>query len=318
MRAACPTPKEESMRHLSILLLTGWFLFVPVWGASSDSKRVVAFAQDTMNNDFRIAQVYEVRDALAKNPGIDFVYSDAKGQTSLLIRQIEQFITQKVDLLVVGTNDEKAVVPVVAKAYHSGIPVIILDRGIQGSEYTTFINSDNIKIGAIGAEYIAKRLKGKGTVLLFEGIQTADVTQLRSKGFLDEIAKSPGIKVIKRTGNYLRKDAIKEMEKLLADGIHVDAIFSESDSMVSGARMALERYRIDPSSLITVGCDYTSEAQQAIRAGRQTGSVLFPLGGKKTVEIALQIFEGKKVPKHIFIPVQLVTKENVEQVPPIF
>ena len=286
--------------------------------SGTDHKRTVAFAQDTMRNDFRIAQVYEVRDALAAYPGFAFVHADAKGQTSLLIRQIEQFIARKVDLLVVGTNDEKAVVPVIAKAYHSGIPVIILDRGIEGTEYTTFINSDNIKIGALGAEYIAERLQGKGTVLLFEGIQTADVTQLRSKGFLDEIAKSKGITVIKRTGNYLRRDAIKEMEKLLAEGIRVDAIFSESDSMLSGARMALERYGIDPATLVTVGCDYTSEARDAIRNGKQSGSVLFPLGGYKTAEVAEKIFKGESVPKHIVIPVKLVTKKNVEQVPPIF
>jgi ribose transport system substrate-binding protein len=298
-------------------LLVGLFFCAALWAAPA-SKRVVAFAQDTMNNDFRIAQVYEVRDALAPYPEISFVHSDAKGQTSLLIRQIGQFIAQKVDLLVVGTNDEKAVVPVIAKAYRSGIPVIILDRGIKGDAYTTFINSDNIKIGALGAEYIAKRLGGKGTVLLFEGIQTADVTQLRSKGFLDEIAKSKGIKVIKRTGNYLRKDAIIEMEKLLAQGIRVDAIFSESDSMVSGARMALKRYGIDPASIITVGCDYTSEARDAIREGEQTGSVLFPLGGRKTAEVAVKIFNGETVPKHITIPVKLVTKQNVEKVPPIF
>ncbi len=305
------------MRHLMRLLLMIGLLF-SAGAAETAQKRIVAFAQDTMSNDFRIAQVYEVRDALAGEKAIGFVHSDAKGQTSLLIRQIEQFIAQKVDLLVVGTNDERAVVPVIAKAYRSGIPVIILDRGIQGSEYTTFINSDNIKIGKLGAEYIAKRLGGKGTVLLFEGIQTADVTQLRSKGFLDEIAKSRGIKVIKRTGNYLRRDAIAEMEKLLAEGIHVDAIFSESDSMLSGARMVLERHGIDPGSLVTVGCDYTSEAREAIRNGKQSGSVLFPLGGRKSVEIAKRIFRGEKVPKHIFIPVKLVTKENVEKVPPIF
>jgi len=300
------------------MFVTACFMLPLLLSAADRSKRVVAFAQDTMNNDFRIAQVYEVRDALSEYPDIDFVFSDARGQTSLMIRQIEQFIARKVDLLVIGTNDENAVVPVVSKAYKSGIPVIILDRGISGSDYTTFINSDNIKIGAIGAEYIAKELKGKGTVLLFEGLQKADVTQLRSKGFLDEIAKSPGIKVIKRTGNYLRKDAIAEMEKLLSEGIRVDAIFSESDSMVSGARMVLERHGIDPGSMIMIGCDYTSEAQMAIRAGKQTGSVLFPLGGKQAVQTALQIFEGKKVPKHIIIPVQLVTKANVEKVPPIF
>lgn len=285
---------------------------------ADDNKAVIAFAQDTMKNDFRKAQVFEVRDAVAKHPQLSFVYSDAQGQTSLMIRQIERFISQKVDVLVVGTNDENAVVPVIAKAHKAGIAVIILDRGINGTDYTTFINSDNIKIGAIGGAYIAKRLGGKGVALLFEGIQTADVTQLRSKGFIDEVSKHEGIKVIKRTGNYLRKDALIEMEKLIASGIHVDAIFSESDSMLSGVRVVLKRHGIDPGSIIMVGCDYVSEAQDAIRKGTQTGSVLFPLGGKMAVEIALKILAKESVPKHIFIPVKLVTKENVEDVTPIF
>jgi len=280
--------------------------------------KTIAFAQDTLGNDFRKAQVFEVRDEADKYPNLKFVYSDAKGQTSLLIRQIKGFIESKADLIVVGTNDEKAVVPIISKAYKSGIPIIILDRGIRGNDYTTFINSDNIKIGSIGAQYIAKRLGGKGKVLLFEGIQTADVTKLRSKGFLDEIGKHKGISVIKRTGNYLRKDAIIEMEKLIASGERVNAIFSESDSMLSGARSAMEHHGIDPSTLITLGCDYTSEAREAIRSGKQTGSVLFPLGGKKSVETAVEIFKGEDVPKHIVIPVKLITKSNVDLEKPIF
>jgi ribose transport system substrate-binding protein len=219
---------------------------------------------------------------------------------------------------VVGTSDEQAVVPVVRKAYKAGVPVIVLDRGIKGRDYTTFINSDNVQIGALGAGFIAERLKGKGLVLLFEGLQTADVTHLRSKGFLDEMAKHPGIKVIKRTGNYLRKDALIEMEKLLAQGTRVDAIFAESDSMLSGARLAMASYKLDPRAIITVGCDYTSEARDAIRNGNQTASVLFPLGGVRTVEVAQKLLARESVPQHIVIPVKLVTRDNVEQVPPIF
>jgi ribose transport system substrate-binding protein len=284
----------------------------------SDNVKTIAFAQDNMANDFRKAQVNEVRDAVNKHKNLRFIYSDAKAKTSMLIYQIDAFIEKKVDLIIVGTNDADAVVPVVTKAYKSGIPVIVLDRGINSKEYTTFINSDNIAIGAIGAKYIAKRLNYKGDVLLFEGLQKADVTHLRSKGFMDEMSKYKNIKVIKRTGNYLRRDAIKEMEKLIQDDIHIDAIFSESDSMLSGVRSALKRFGKDPASIIMIGCDYTSEAKKAIREGKQTGSVLFPLGGKKSVDIAMKIFEGKKVPKHIFIPVKLVTKENVETTEPIF
>lgn len=299
-------------------LLLACAVCVTSLAASAADVKTLAFVQDNMANDFRRAQVNEVRDAAAKHPNLKFVHSDAQGQTSLLIRQVEQFAEQKVDLIILGTNDEKAVVPVVAKAYRAGIPVIVLDRGIQGDQYTTFINSDNIRIGALGAQEIAKRLDGKGTVLLFEGLPTADVTRLRSKGFLDEIRQHKGIKVITRVGNYLRKDAVTEMEKLVAKGIRVDAIFSESDSMLSGVRLVLAKNHIDPRKIVMIGCDYTSEARAAIRDGSQTGSVLFPLGGHQSVEAALKILGGKIVPKHIEIPVRMITKDNVDEVPPIF
>lgn len=138
---------------------------------AANPQKTIAFAQDTMANDFRKAQVYEVREALAHNPDIRFRATDAKGKTALLISHINQLIDAKTDIIIVGTNDEKAVVPVVAKAYQKGIAVIVLDRGIQGREYTTFINSDNIKIGSLGAQYIAKRLNGKGKVRIEISIQ---------------------------------------------------------------------------------------------------------------------------------------------------
>lgn len=303
------------LSFISFLLFT----LVPLLAtAGDDGKRVIAFAQDEMKNDFRKAQVFEARDEARKHPEVEFVYSDAEGRTSLLIRHIDQFIKQKVDALIVGTNDEDAVVPVLRKAHRAGVPVIVVDRGVNTTDYVSFINSDNVLIGTLGAEFIAEKLQGRGLVLLFEGLQTADVTRLRSKGFLDVMARFPGIKVIKRTGNYLRKDALIEMEKLLAEDVRVDAIFSESDSMLSGVRLVLERHGIDPASLITVGCDYTSEAQDAIRKETQTGSVLFPLGGRKSVQVALEVIAGAEVPKHILNPVQLVTRDNVDQVPPIF
>lgn len=288
-----------------------------LWAQGAPGK-VIAFAQDTLKNDFRKAQLEEVRAEVLKQPGWQFVYSDAQGQTSLLIRQIEQFTVKKVDLLVLGTNDEQAVVPAVRQAMQAGIAVIVLDRGIQGQDYSTFINSDNLQIGAMGGEFIARQLKGRGQVLLFEGLQTADVTRLRSKGFMDVMARYPGLQVIKRTGNYLRKDALLEMDKLLAQGTRVDAIFSESDSMLSGVRVALQTHKIDPKSIVMVGCDYTSEARQAMLEGKQTASVLFPLGGKMTVEVAKKLLAQEPVPKHVVIPVKLITQDMAAQTQPIF
>jgi len=304
-------------RKRFVLALGSVLLAAPLW-AQQPAVKVLAFAQDTLKNDFRKAQLEEVRSEVLKQPGWKFIYSDAQGQTSLLIRQIEQFTAQKVDVLVLGTNDEQAVVPAVRQAHQAGIAVIVLDRGIKGQDYSSFINSDNIQIGAMGAEFLARELKGKGQVLLFEGLQAADVTQLRSKGFLDVMAKHPGIKVIKRTGNYLRKDALLEMDKLLAQGVRVDAIFAESDSMLSGVRVALQNHKVDPKGILMVGCDYTSEARDAIRQGTQTGSVLFPLGGKMSVDVARKLIAKETVAKHVVIPVKLITRDNVEQNQPIF
>ena len=300
------------MRYILIVLII--FLI----GNAQENSKIIAFAQDTMANDFRKAQVFEAKDSAEKYENIKFLYSDAQGQTSLLIKQIDNFISNKVDVIIVGTNDAQAVVPIISKAYNQGIGVIILDRGINGDDYTSFINSDNIQIGKIGAEYIAKKLNGKGEVLLFEGLKKADVTHLRTKGFMDEISKYKDIKVIKRTGNYLRKDAIFETEKLVKDNIKFDAIFSQSDSMLSGFRAAYEKAGIDPSQIITVGCDYTSEAKEAILKGTQTASILFPLAGKQSVETALEIIAKKEIEKHIIIPVKLVDKQNVNEVKPVF
>lgn len=301
------------MRKIFLLILLFTYLY-----SSPKEIKTIAFAQDDMSNDFRKAQVYQGIDEAKKYPHIRYIYSDARGHTSLLLANIQRYIDMNVDAIIIGTNDEKALNPLLKRAYADGKNIIILDRGVDTLDYTTFINSDNIKIGQIGAEYIANRLNGKGVVLLLEGLPKADVTKLRTKGFCDAIAKHKDIKVIKRVGNYLRRDTIIEMEKLLADGIKFDAIFAESDSMLSGVRSVFKRWDIDPKSIITVGCDYTTEAQNAIKNGTQSASILFPLGTKESIQIAIDIFDNKAIPKHISIPVELVTKENVDKIKPIF
>lgn len=305
----------NQIRYIVVIILVALTTNICV---SASEIKTIAFAQDTMANDFRKAQVLEVKYETQKHPELKFIYSDANGQTSLLISQIKQFINMKVDLIIVGTNNEEAVVPVISEAISKGVKVIVLDRGIKGNNYTTFINSDNKKIGAIAASYLAKKLKQKGTILIFEGLLAADVTKLRTKGFMQEISKYKDIKIIKRTGNYLRRDAIFETEKLINESIHFDAIFSHSDSMLSGVRSALYRYHIDPSSIITIGCDYTSEAKRAIEKGVQTASILFPLGAKESVDVALKILSKKKVAKHIELPVKLITTENTKNTRAIF
>lgn len=283
---------------------------------AKDTK--VVFVQDDMSNDYRKAQVLAVEHYIKDIKGIDFSYTDAKGKLTMFIYHLEKAIRLGADIIIIGTPDASAITPALKKAAQKGIKTIIIDRGVESDIYTTFINSDNIKIGEMGADYIAKELKGKGTVLLLEGLQKADVTQLRTKGFMNIISQYPDIRVVKRTANYLRKDAIKVTEKLLDDNVSFDAIFSESDSMLVGVRAVFKARNYDFSKIISVGCDYTSQAKQAIVQGLQSGSVKFPLAAKESVEVVQKLIANERVAKHIVIPVKLVTKENVDRIEPVF
>ncbi len=306
--------------HYTLFFL---LLFVTVpWSYSSsliDSKTyTVAFAQDTLENDFRRAQVTTVQQELQKYPNIRFVVSNAKANTSLQIKQIEDFIYQKVDLLITSPYDEVATTEVVAKAYHSGIPVIMLDRTIAGDTYTTYIHPDNRKIAQESAKFLVRNIEYRGTVLLLKGVPRADSTRKRSEGFYEVVRQYPDIRVVECTANYLRRDALICVDTLLQQGEHFDAIMSQSDSMLIGARMALKAHHIDPASLITVGIDYIKSAQRAIRSGRQTSSFVYSLGAKESAQTAIDILSGKQVPKEILLPTQQVTRDNVDAVVPIF
>ncbi len=306
--------------HIKIGLIVFLLSSFPFTSYALDPNKTytIAFAQDTLENDFRLRQVEVVEETLKKYPNIRFIYSDAKANSALQVKQIEDFIYQKVDLLMTSPYDERAAGEVVAKAYRSGIPVVLVSRSILGNEYTSFISSDNNRIGRQAAKYLSKKMRYKGRVLLLKGVPYADSTRKRTEGFYAVMKKYPNIKVVERTGNYLRRDAIIEVDKLLQSGERFDAIMSQSDSMLVGARMALSTNGIDPASMITVGIDYIKQAQEAIRSGQQTSSFVYSLCAKKSAEVAIMILEGKKVPKVVNIDTLQVTKENVDAVKPVF
>ncbi len=302
---------------LSVLLL-----FISAFSSSGaldmHKKYTIAFAQDTLDNDFRLAQVKRVHSALSKYPNINFIYSNAKANTSLQIKQIEDFIYQGVDLIITSPYDEVATASVVAKAYRSGIPVIMIDRTIQGDDYTIHIHPDNKKIAHEAAEFIAKQLNYQGKVLLLKGVPSADSTRKRTEGFYEVMQHYPKIQVIEYTANYLRRNALIGVDTLLKNGERFDAIMAQSDSMLIGARIALKAHHIDPASLITVGIDYIQSARRAIRSGKQTSSFVYSLGAQESADIAIKILSGETVPKEIILETLQVTKENVETIEPIF
>ena len=280
---------------------------------------VVAYAQDTMANDWRAAQVKQLQEAFAKYPGVKFIYTDAGGSTAKQIRDIEDLVYHQVDLLMTSPRDARLMTPIISKVYKSGIPVVLITRNILTDDFTSFVAPDDRDIAKQAAAYIARKLNGQGNILMLKGVPTATTAIARTEGFIKEIKKYPGLKLSAvKTANYLRGDAIRKTEEVILQGIKFDAIYAQSDSMAIGARLAMLKAGIDPVSKIIVGIDYISEAREAIENGSQSASFLYPTSAKQAADIAMKILHNKKVPKRVEVGTQIITRTNVKEIIPIF
>ncbi len=280
---------------------------------------VVGFAQDTMANDWRVAQVRALQAGLAPYPSIRFVHTDGGGQVAKQSLDIERLVAQGIDVLVASPSDAAALTPVIAKVYASGIPVVLLSRGINSDDYTTFITGDNRQIAQQAAAFMAENLTAGGNVLMLQGIPTSSTAIARTEGFVDEAAKHSNLNVVAiKPANYLRGDAALAVEEAVSEGLSFNAIYAQSDSMASGARMALEALNIDHSKVFTVGIDYITEAHDAIKAGSQDASFTYVTFGKEGAEAVINILRGDSVPKKVVVTSVPVTRDNVDSIPPIF
>ena len=297
------------MKTILILL----FLIISLY--SREYK--VGFAQDTLANDWRLSQVNDVRNHISKYKNITLTVKNAQASISNQISDIEYFIKNNYDFIITSPINEKISSLVLKKAIKKGIKVILIDRGISTTDYTTFITPDNNLIAKKAANYMIDKLKGKKTILMIEGIKGSTPTIHRTAGFLSVIEKYPNIKVITRRANFLRSDAINMMESIYDNNIKFDAIYSHSDSMLSGVRTVMDKYNKD-KSILMVGIDYIDEAKEAILKGNQTVSFTYPTCGKEGVEAIIKIINNQKIKKNKIIESIMITKDNAKNIAPIF
>ena len=284
-------------------------------GVAAERIYSVGFAQDTMQNDWRAAQVLEMQQALAPYKNIRFIYTDAKGNPARQALDAEQLVSQGVDFLVTSPRDPNIMTPVINRIYNAGTPVILLTRKIKNNRFTTFISADDTLIARAAARHLIAELGGKGKVVMLQGVPTATTARYRAKGFRQEIAGTPGIKIVAEpVGNYLRADAIRETEKIIKAGIRFDAIYAHSDSMAAGARIALTKAGINPKRIKIVGIDYIPEARVAILSGDQSASFTYPTAGKAGAKTILDLIKGRKIKKYQTIPFIKVTRKNADKI----
>ncbi|GAB1416370.1 substrate-binding domain-containing protein [Paludibacter sp.] len=229
------------------------------------------------------------------------------------IRDIESFIADRVDLIIVSPNEAVPLTPVIEKAMGEGIPVLLVDRKINSGNYTAFVGADNYQIGKEVGVYIANLLNGKGSILEIRGLEGSTPEKERHDGFISIIQSYPDIHIIKDFFcDWLRKDAKEKMHEFLQTDNKIDLVFAHNDEMAIGAFEALKLNSEIKSPLI-IGIDALSTTDGGIQQvinGVLDATFIYPTGGEKAIQIAYNILNNKVYEKDNILYTAVVDKTN--------
>lgn len=280
------------------------------------AKPLVVFAQANSQDPWRKVFDADIKAAAAKHADeFDFEMQDASGDSAKQNNIIDTFMIRQPKVLLVSPNDV-SVATSIEKAYDAKVPVILMDRSLDGDKFTTLVTGDNKLLGRMAGEFVVKQLKGKGTVLMIQGISSATPTHERRDGFMEVIMKNPNVKVILGDDcGYQRQKARSYMESFLQKGEKIDCVYGHNDEMAIGARLAWDAANKTEAAPIFVGIDACQmEVMDMIKSGKMAATFQYTVPGPKAIEIAADILKGKMpTEKKVTLPSAEVTKETVDQ-----
>jgi ribose transport system substrate-binding protein len=280
-------------------------------GRQQKARFLIGFSQANLGEPWRVAMNADVAARAKDFPDIQIVYADAQQDNAKQVADVENFLRQKIDLLIISPNEAKPLTPVVKQAFDAKIPVIVLDREIEGDSYTTFIGADNRAIGRAAGAYADSILGGHGNIIEIRGLPGSTPARDRSDGFHEAIAKSPGLHIIHDpVANWLREEAMTQMEAALQAHAKIDLVYGHNDPMAVGAWLAAKaKGREHEIKFIGIdGLPGLDGGRQAVADGKLAATFVYPTGGKEAVEIADSILRGKPVPHRITLSTERITK----------
>jgi len=238
----------------------------------------------------------------------------AEFQSPKQINQIETFVQQGVDALIVAPCDSAGIAPTINDAAAKGIPVFTADIAAHNAKVTSHIASDNVLGGKLIGEYLGKLLGGKGNVAIIDNAEVASV-QERVAGFEEAIKAFPEITIVQKAPGYGRRDkALRAAQDVIQAQSDLAAIFGINDDSALGALAALESAGLQ-DKVVIVGYDGTPEARDTIRAGKalKADTVQHPEEiGRITVQTIADHFAGRPVPPVVPVRVDIIDKASLD------
>jgi len=277
---------------------------------------VIGMSQCNLGEPWRVQMNKDIEEAAKQHADeIEVIFKDAQNKTEVQQAQVREFIQMGVDLMIISPKEARPLTKPVAEAYQKGIPVIVLDRKVEGDQYTCFIGADNVKIGREAGKYLVKLLGGKGKVVELKGLMTSTPGQERHQGFREGIAGSQIEVIFEADCQWLEPNAQREMQSALARFPQIDAVYAHNDPSAHGAYLAARQEGKGREKTIKfIGIDaLPHEGQRYVKEGILTATFEYPTGGEEAIETALKILKGEQVPKNITLGTRIYTKENVDR-----
>ncbi|MBV8933435.1 MAG: substrate-binding domain-containing protein [Kutzneria sp.] len=260
----------------------------------------------------------DIRAAAKGVPQFDVKFADAAADNVRQQNDVDNYLTQRIDLLIISPNEATPLTAVVKKAYDKGIPVLVLDRKVDGDSYTSFIGADNKQIGKQAGEFMADTVLPKGgKIVELKGLAGSTPAHERSDGFDEGIAGKSIQIVATADGDWLREKGQQQMDALLKAHPDIQAVYAENDEMAEGAYLAAQSVgRAGDIRFIGIdGLPIAAGGIKAVEAGRLAATFVYPTGGSEAIAAAKKILvDCQPVDKKQTLPTQLVTKDNAAAV----
>ncbi|EGC81619.1 MULTISPECIES: ribose ABC transporter substrate-binding protein RbsB [Anaerococcus] len=272
---------------------------------AKDGDIKIGVSLSTLNNPFFVS-IREGVEEVAQNENVETVITDAQNDSSTQNNQVEDLITQGVDLIVINPVDSTAISTSVQKANEANIPVICVDRKSDEGELVSFIASNNVEGGKLAGEYILEKVGENAEVIQLEGIPGASSTRERGEGFTEATDGKINL-LASQTANFDRAEGMTVMENLLQAHPDVKAVFCQNDEMALGASEAVKASGKD---VTIVGFDGNDDAIKAVEEGMLSATVAQKPQemGKLAIETALKYLKGEQVEEQVDSPLELIKK----------
>lgn len=304
------------MKKLHFIYTLFIYVLVVMFAACTEKpkKFVIGVSQcsediwrDKLNDELKMGEYL--------NDSIIVKLASSNDDNVLQNKQVNQFVDEGVDLIIVSPNQLSAISKAVERAYDKGIPVILYDRKTNSDKYTAFIGCDNYMIGKSMGSFIAHQLKGKGRIVEISGLEGSSPAMERHRGFMDAIKPYPGIQVVaSEGGDWKEESAIKAMKSILQTTQDFDYVYAHNDRLAWGAYVAARQMGLEHKYKYTGVDGMATEGGglELVRDGVFEASYLYPTNGDEVLALAMKVLTKKPYQKDNYLSTSIITKANAE------